>query len=115
MKFNLKLPLLGFEDIHSMNFEKIDDIFAKLTTDDNPDISFTLINPFVLRDYQFEIPTGIQVLMNIDDSSNLLIYNIVIINSVIEKTTINFAAPLVFNLTNKTMTQVIYQIIWLIK
>lgn len=107
MKFNLKLPLLGFKEIQSMDFEKIDDIFAKLTTPDNTDISFTLINPFILRDYHFEIPTAVQTLMDIDDNSDLLIYNVVIVNSAIEKTTINFAAPMVFNITNKTMAQII--------
>ncbi len=106
MHFHLKLPLLGFESATSMELKKIDDVFMRLESTDN-DLSFTLINPFVLREYTFDIPTSLQALMEIDDESNLLIYNLVILTTPIENSTINFVAPLVFNTTNGTMAQII--------
>jgi flagellar assembly factor FliW len=109
MIFTLKLPLLGFEHLSMMKLEKIDDTFAKLSSQDADNISFTLINPFILCDYNFEIPTPLQTLMEIDDNSDLLIYNMMIVNSELEKSTINLAAPLIFNVTNQTMAQLILQ------
>ena len=63
MIFELKSPLLGFENITKMELKKIDDVFARLQVLDANEPSFTLINPFVLREYNFEIPTSIQELL----------------------------------------------------
>lgn len=106
MQFTLQLPMLGFESVTQMELQKIDDIFMRLESiGDGP--SFTLINPYVLREYSFDIPTSLQAAMQINDSSNLLIYAIVILNTVIEESTINFVAPLIFNTDNQTMVQII--------
>ncbi|MBU0631058.1 flagellar assembly protein FliW [bacterium] len=107
MIFEIKSPLLGFENITSMELKKIDDVFARLQVVDANEPSFTLINPFVLREYDFEIPTAIQILMEVNETSNLLIYNMLIINTPIEESFVNFVGPLVFNLDNNTMAQVI--------
>jgi len=106
MQFELKIPLLGFDEITTMELKKIDDTFMKLTSIDKK-TEFTLINPFILREYSFEIPDSTKALLEISDESNLLIYNILIIATPIENSTINFAAPLVFNTDNKKMAQVI--------
>jgi flagellar assembly factor FliW len=45
--------------------------------------------------------------MQIDETTNLLIFNIVILSSSIEDSTINFVAPLIFNTDNQTMAQII--------
>lgn len=106
MQFSLQLPMLGFESVTHMELQKIDDIFMRLeSVGDGP--SFTLINPYVLREYAFDIPTSLQAAMQIDEKSNLLIFNIVILNTAIEDSTINFVAPLVFNTDNQTMAQII--------
>ena len=106
MQFDLKLPLLGFETVSKMELQKIDDIFMRLeSVGEGP--SFTLVNPFALREYSFDIPASLQALMEITPQSNLLIYNIMILQSPIEKSTINFVAPLVFNTYNQMMAQII--------
>lgn len=106
MQFDLKLPLLGFESVEKMELQKIDDIFMRLESiGEGP--SFTLINPFALREYSFDIPSSIQALLQITPESNILIYNIVILYKPIEKSTINFVAPLIFNTDNQTMAQII--------
>lgn len=107
MLFDLKVPLLGFESVEKMELQKIDDIFMRLKVPGAEEPSFTLINPFVLREYAFEIPTATQTLMGIDDNSNLLIFNIMVVQKPIENSVVNFAAPLVFNTDNNTMAQVI--------
>ncbi len=77
MQFDLKLPLLGFEGVSKMELQKLDEIFLRLeSVGDGP--SFTLINPFALREYSFDIPSSLQALLGITPESNLLIYNIMI-------------------------------------
>lgn len=106
MQFALKLPLLGFESVKQMELKKIDDIFMRLeSVGEGP--SFTLVNPFVLREYSFDIPSSLQALMEINPESNLLIYNIMIIQSPIENSTVNFVAPIIVNTDNQTMAQII--------
>jgi flagellar assembly factor FliW len=107
MLFDLKAPLLGFESIKQMELQKIDEIFMRLKTPDAEEPSFTLINPFVLREYNFEIPTPLQEAMGITRESNLLIFNIIVVQTPIEKSIVNFVAPLVFNVDTKTMAQVV--------
>lgn len=106
MQFELKLPLLGFESVGQMELQKIDDIFMRLESGgEGP--SFTLISPFALREYAFDIPTSLQALMEVNEQSNLLIYTMVILNTPIENSTVNFVAPLIFNTDNQTMAQII--------
>lgn len=106
MQFDLKLPLLGFEAVSTMELQKLDEIFLRLeSVGDGP--SFTLINPFALREYSFDIPSSLQALLGITPESNLLIYNIMILQTPIEKSTINFIAPLIFNTDNQMMAQII--------
>jgi len=108
MQFELKLPLLGFESIKEMKLTKIDDIFMQLenaTNEGKP--SFTLINPFALKPYEIEIPDSVQVLLDIKEDSNILIFNIVVIQTPLENSAVNFIAPIIFNTDNSTMAQTI--------
>lgn len=106
MKFDVKVPILGFETIQELELSKIDENFMKLESNSN-DISFTLINPFVLREYDFEVPTAAQILLDLQKESNILIFNIVVIQRPIENSRVNFLAPLVFNVDNQRMAQII--------
>ncbi len=106
MQFALKLPLLGFEKVERMELQKIDEIFMRLdSVGEGP--SFTLINPFALREYSFDIPSSLKTLMQITPESNLLVYNIMIVDTPIENSKVNFVAPLLFNTDNQTMAQII--------
>ena len=107
MKFDISVPLLGFENVKQVELEKIDDIFMKMQAIEDEHISFTLIDPFILREYDFEIPTPIEKLLEIDKDSNLLILNIVLVQSPIEHSVINFIGPFIFNTDNKKAAQII--------
>lgn len=107
MLFDVTLPLLGFEKIKHVTLEKVDEIFMRLETPDSPEVSFTLINPFAVCEYEFEIPTSAQEALGIDDASNILIYNIVLIQKPIESSVVNFVAPIIFNETSHKAGQYI--------
>ncbi len=107
MKFDICVPLLGFDKIEQVELQKIDDIFMKMLSVKDEHISFTLIDPFVLREYDFEVPTHIKEKLEIDEKSNLLILNIVLIQTPIENSVVNFIGPLVFNTDNNKVAQII--------
>ncbi|MEN8302602.1 MAG: flagellar assembly protein FliW [Campylobacterota bacterium] len=107
MKFDISIPLLGFEDIKQVELQKVDEIFMKMQSCEDENISFTLINPYVLREYDFEVPQNVLDLLNITKESNLLILNIVLIQTPIENSIVNFIGPLIFNTDTKKAAQII--------
>ena len=107
MMFTIVTPLLGFKDLKQVKLEKIDDIFMKMQSVEDEHISFTLIDPFVLKEYDFEIPTPMQELLEIDDNSNIIVQNIVLIQKPIEDSIVNFVGPILFNTDSKKVAQII--------
>lgn len=103
MKIKLVAPIFGFEKIDEVTFETIDDFFSKVESED---ISFTLIDPSKLRAYSFDIPLYYQELLKLESSEDASVYNLVIVNSDITKSTINFAAPIIINKNEKLLAQV---------
>ena len=65
------------------------------------------MNPFLLREYDIEVPLSIKVLLDLDNSKNIVVGNIMVLHEKIEDSTINFLAPIIFNFDNQTMGQVI--------
>ncbi|PAF51478.1 flagellar biosynthesis protein FliW [Helicobacter sp. 13S00401-1] len=107
MVFEVKSPVLGFESVNKMKLEKIDDVFMRLTNAQDSSPIFTLVNPFMLREYEFEVPASTKILLDLESSKNILTANIMVIQNPIENSTINFLAPLVFNFDNQTMAQIV--------
>ncbi|MGX2971399.1 flagellar assembly protein FliW [Helicobacter sp. T3_23-1059] len=107
MDFDIKSPILGFEDVTQMTLDKIDDIFMRLSNTNGTAPVFVLINPFALRKYDFEVPVAMELLLDLKNSKNILIANIMVMQTPIQNSTINFLAPLVFNFDNKTMAQIV--------
>jgi len=97
---------LGFEQIKNLELEKIDDFFYKLKSCDDETV-FTLINPFLIRDYDFIVPQYFKKILELEESSKPLVYNIMIVSKPIENSVINFIAPLVFNKDKGYVSQVL--------
>ncbi|EHL91028.1 flagellar assembly protein FliW [Campylobacter concisus] len=109
MIFSVKSPILGFEHIKTMELIELDKFFVKLASKDD-ETSFTMINPFALRSYEFDIPSYYEELMDIKESSQLRIYNIIVVALPLEKSTVNFVAPIVCNMDNMTLSQVVLDV-----
>ncbi len=107
MIFDVKSPILGFEHVDKMKLEKLDEIFLRLTNANDSTPIFTLVNPFALREYEFEVPIALKLLLDLENSNNILTANIMVMQNPIERSTINFLAPLVFNFDNLTMAQIV--------
>ncbi|MEO1924009.1 MAG: flagellar assembly protein FliW [Nautiliaceae bacterium] len=104
MKFEVVLPILGFEDEKEFELEQVSDIFYKLK---GKRVNFTLVDPFALRDYDFEISDEESEKLKLDENKKFLVLNIVTLNEPFLESTVNFAAPLIFNVDDKLMGQVI--------
>jgi flagellar assembly factor FliW len=107
MTFDIVTPLLGFNDLKQVTLEKFDDNFMKMQSVENEHISFTLINPFVLHEYDFEVPQQVQDLLELKEDSNLLVYNIVLIQTPIEHSMVNLIGPILFNTDAKKAAQIV--------
>ncbi len=107
MQYEVKSSILGFDQITTVELTQIDDLFLTLKGSDGSNINFTLVNPYELREYSFDIPTSVRILLDINEKSNLLVYNVIIIQDPLDESRVNFLAPLIFNQDNATVAQII--------
>jgi len=105
MKFEFKNEILGFEDIKSVEFNEVDELFATIQSENG--VSFTLANPYKLREYSFDLPRSIKALLDINENSNVLIYCIVVLQNPLNESLVNFSAPIIFNHDNGLAAQAI--------
>jgi len=103
MKYKVVYPILGFEDEKEYELTQIEGPFYKLEGNKS---TFTLIDPFFLRDYDFEISDEIANNLKLNEN-NVMVLNIIILNKPFEESTVNFAAPLIFNKEDKLMGQIV--------
>ena len=103
MKLKVVSPIFGFESIKEFLFEDIDDYFASISFDD---ITFTLIKADKIRDYDISIDEAYIDLLEIEDSSNIGVYGIVIVQDPIQNSFINFAAPVIINHDKNLLAQI---------
>ncbi|MFP4332641.1 MAG: flagellar assembly protein FliW [Campylobacterales bacterium] len=106
MVYELKSPILGFEDLDQVEFEELDESFAKIRSTSNSYIELTLVNPYSLREYSFDIPKYVQVLLDINENTNLLVYCVLIVQTPIDNSKVNFLAPIIFNKDNNRAAQI---------
>ncbi len=106
MKFRVVKPILGFEDINEVELVKIDKALAELK-DENGNTLFSLINPFVLREYSFDIPSDVKALLELNENSKIEVYNNVVMKEPISEAIVNFKAPFIFDLDNKRCAQIV--------
>jgi flagellar assembly factor FliW len=107
MEFNVVSQILGFEKVKSVKLSKIDELFARIDSKDDEKFSLTVVNPFLLRDYDFEISDFYKHSLMLDESCQILTYCVMIIAKPLEDSAINFIAPFVFNVTKRRCAQII--------
>ena len=107
MLFQLKSPILGFDQVKSVELTKSDDLFAILADSAKSGLQWTLVNPYHLREYSLDITAQAQELLGIDENSKVLVYNILALGTATDDSEINFLAPIIFNVDNSTAAQVV--------
>ena len=107
MSYEVKGHILGFDDTKKVDIVEIDELFATMRDEENEAITFTLVNPYLLREYSFDVPAATQALLELKDDSNVRVYNIVVIQKPLEESRVNFLAPIIINEDNRTVAQVV--------
>lgn len=107
MSYEVRGNVLGFEDMQNVDITEVDDLFSTMKDLNDENISFTILNPYALREYSFDVPTDIKVLLDINKESNVSVYNIVVIQDPIENSIINFLAPIIVNNDNNKIAQAV--------
>jgi len=109
MSYDIRAEILGFPETKTVEITEIDELFLTMRDTQDEKVSFTLVNPYLLREYSFNIPSDIKILLNITETSSLSVYNILVIQKPLEKSVINFLAPIIINNDNNKLAQVILE------
>lgn len=108
---NFVSPIIGFEQIKQYVIVKLsqNDKFSWLQSVDNESVTFPITVPQAFDiDYTFEIDDNNQKLLNLNDTNDLLTFNIVTIPiNRPEDATINLLAPIVVNIKENKGAQII--------
>lgn len=109
MAYSVRGQILGFQDTKTVEINAIDELFAKMVDTQNENISFTLVTPYLLREYAFDLPLETKDLLEIDEESKIGVFNILVIQKPLEKSTINFLAPIIINYDNSSLAQTVLE------
>ncbi|MDR2905592.1 MAG: flagellar assembly protein FliW [Helicobacteraceae bacterium] len=107
MKFKIKAPILGFDQVKEVDLQESDELFAAITDTDNSGLAWTLVNPYHLREYSFDLTPQVQETLKINEKSNLLVYNVLVRGNATDDSVINFLAPIVFNKDEQIAAQLV--------
>lgn len=107
MAYNVTSQILGFENIQTVEINAIDELFSTMQDTENENISFTLVTPYLLREYSFDLPAAIKALLEVGEESQISVFNILVIQKPLEKSTINFLAPIIINHDNNKLAQAV--------
>ena len=98
MTYELKMPILGFDDVTKVELEQIDETFSKLRSlDGTRPFEITLVNPFSLCEYNFTIPTADEKLLDLDETrgDKVLVFCVVVVQKPIENSIVNLILCLI--------------------
>ena len=106
MKYLVKQPILGFEDVKEVIIENKDGVTCLLkSVDENTYMQIALVH--ANSNVSFEVSNEIQNLLQLKDDSTCSVYIPVIIDKDIAKSVISLNAPFLFNEDNNTVAQCI--------
>jgi flagellar assembly factor FliW len=110
MIYEVRSSILGFENIKEVRLEKIDSLFYRMFDVENEGTVFTLINPFALApNYDFDLSDSFAETMEMDSCEEFKVFNLVIIDSEVGSSKINFLAPIIVNEDAKAIGQIVLQ------
>ena len=107
-----KKGIPGFKDLNEFVIAGIEgnDVFKLLQSIENPDIALVLVSPFdVMKEYEVELNEEITKELCIEKPEDVVLYNVVTVNSDVKKITANFMAPIVINISNNFGEQLILE------
>jgi flagellar assembly factor FliW len=105
--YKIELPLLGFEDIKELNIKSLDNNFITLELNKEKNLSINLvsINYFKEAKFNFNIDDETLEKMHIKKLADFKIFFCVVMQTPIENSIVNLAAPVLVNEKEKLLGQ----------
>lgn len=111
MKVTFKRGIPGLEGLRNFNIDDIkgNEIF-KLISSQEESISFVAVSPFdFYSEYELNLNEETIKDLEIEESRDVLVLNIVTLGKSLESSTVNLKAPIVINIKNNLAKQYIMQ------
>lgn len=103
--YKIVLPILGFENISSLEIEKVDEFFSFLKLSDGTKLSIVNINILNKVSFNFEIDNATLDKLKIKSKDDFETYFIVVSQNPIENSIINLVSPIFINEKEKLIGQ----------
>jgi flagellar assembly factor FliW len=100
-------PILGFESVKNFEFKPVDDNFAQIHSTSEGGPAFSLVNPFFLRSYNFEVSDELQTALELSSSTKYFVFCIMVLKKPFTDSLINFLAPIIINVDSKKIAQIV--------
>ncbi|MDY0326636.1 MAG: flagellar assembly protein FliW [Arcobacteraceae bacterium] len=105
MKYEVIVPLAGFESDSSFIYEKFDNFFSSIKSEESG-IELKMMNFDVLKNLDFELPEWFVEKLDIKNPEDVSIYFIFVLQSPATSSVVNLFAPVIMNNKNFTMGQI---------
>lgn len=111
MQIIFKRGIPGFESLKSFKIDEIkDNEKFKVMSSLDEEVSFVVVSPFdFYSEYELNLDNETMKDLEVKDSKDVLILNIITLGETLEKSTINLKAPIVININNNLAKQYIIQ------
>ena len=111
MQIIFKRGIPGFESLKNFKIDGIKDSEKfKVMSSLDEEVSFIVVSPFdFYSEYELNLDNETMKDLEIKDSNDVLILNIITLGETLEKSTINLKAPIVININNNLAKQYIIQ------
>ncbi|AXX93402.1 flagellar biosynthesis protein FliW [Malaciobacter molluscorum LMG 25693] len=105
--YEVKIPILGFDNINKMDIKQLDDDFFILELDKKEDTSMYLLSSNSIKSFDININDEYLTKLQINDKTKISIYYSVVVNNPISNSVINLGAPIIVNEDKQTIGQCI--------
>ena len=109
MKYEVSLPILGFDMVTSVELVSDDSNVATLRSAEDEVLFFKIVSSSAFEHINFSIPSSIETILDIEENSDTEIFFIITVTNPLEKSIININSPLVFNKSNGKMAQFVLE------
>ena len=107
---HLEKGILGFENLNKFVLfpSEDNDFFSILQSIEDKEVGFVVASPFeILKNYELRLKDSIIKKLKIKKEDDVLVLNIVTLNSKIKNITVNLKAPIVVNIKERLGEQIV--------
>lgn len=105
--YEVKVPILGFNDKNKMNIKQLDNNYYILEMDRKEDTNMYLLSSNSVASFDIDINDEDLRKLQITEKTKISIYYTILINNPVSDSLVNISAPIIINEDKKLMGQCI--------